>query len=165
MVEQSALRPQRRSRAIAMTPDEVDEFLTAERVCRLASIGSDGTPHVSPLWYVWHDQALWIYSIVRSQRWADITDRPTVSAVIDAGGAFGELRGVELIGNAEVVGEVPRVGQPCPELEDPERLLARKYNGQDTLIPDERHGWLRIRPTKVVSWDHRKSQRLSAPSG
>jgi hypothetical protein len=47
--------------------------------------------------------------------------------VIDAGQEFSELRGVELRGKAEIVGEVPRIGKPNPELDVPERLLADKY--------------------------------------
>lgn len=33
---------QRRGRAIAMTAAEVDEFLAAERACRVATSGKDG---------------------------------------------------------------------------------------------------------------------------
>ncbi len=35
-------RGQRRGRVIAMTAAEADEFLTAERTCRVATAGRDG---------------------------------------------------------------------------------------------------------------------------
>jgi hypothetical protein len=54
-----------------------------------------------------------------------------------------------------VVGEVPRTGEPVPDLETPERLFADKYAGGN-LRHDGRHAWLRIAPDKVVSWDFRK---------
>ena len=78
-----------------------------ERTCRLATLGPDG-PHVSPVWFTWHGGALWVYSLTRSQRWADLQRDPRVAAVIDGGEHYGELHGVEIEGQAAVVGPVPR---------------------------------------------------------
>ena len=138
-----------------MNDAERDAFLSAERTCRVASIGRDGSPHVTPLWFAWDGSALWLTSIVRSQRWADLRRDHRVSVIVDAGGPFTELRGVELRGGVEVVGEVPRTGEPVPELEVPERIFADKYAG-GRVHHDGRHAWLRLRPSKVVSWDFRK---------
>src|SRR5207245_5411788 len=110
-----------------MTARERDVFLAEQRVCRVGTVGPGPTPHVTPLWYVWDGQALWLYSILRSQRWVNLRRNPTVSVVIDAGQDYFELRGVELLGRAEPVGEQPRVGDPNPELADPERLFAERY--------------------------------------
>jgi hypothetical protein len=118
-------------------------------------MGSQG-PHVNPLWFVWHDDAIWLYSIVRSQRWVNVEKEPRVAVVVDAGEEYRELRGVELLGIAEPVGEVPRRGEANEKLVVPEQLLARKYVGSDTITYDLRHAWLRIAPTKIVSWDFRK---------
>jgi PPOX class probable F420-dependent enzyme len=150
------VKEQKRSRRVAMTPDEVDAFLTTERTCRVASTGADGRPHVTPLWFVWHGGALWLTSLVRSQRWTDLARDPRVAVVVDTGEQYGELRGVEITGTATAVGDVPRGAEPHPELAEPERLFARKYAGTDEFTPDGRHGWLRITPDKLVSWDFRK---------
>jgi hypothetical protein len=98
---------------------------------------------------------LWLTSIVASQRWTDLARDHRVSVVVDSGAAFTELRGVELRGVAEPVGEVPRTGEPAPELETPERLFAAKYAGGN-MRHDGRHAWLRVRPETIVSWDFRK---------
>ncbi|MBS1844729.1 MAG: pyridoxamine 5'-phosphate oxidase family protein, partial [Actinobacteria bacterium] len=102
-------RPQRRARRIAMSPAEVDEFLGAARTCRLASVGAAG-PHVTPLWFVWLEGALWMQSLTRSQRWTDLMRDPRVAVVVDDGEEYLELRGVELRGEVVTVGEIPRVG-------------------------------------------------------
>lgn len=151
------MREQRRARAIAMTPDEVDAFLAAERTCRVATTGPAG-PHNTPLWYAWHGRALWLTSLYRSQRWTDLQRDPRVAVVVDAGHDYGELRGVELRGRVEVVGEVPRVGEPHPELEAVEQLFADRYTG-GTFVNDRRHAWLRLVPEKLTSWDFRKISR------
>jgi PPOX class probable F420-dependent enzyme len=140
-----------------MTPAEVDSFLTAERTCRVASTGADGRPHVVPLWFVWDGAALWLTSLVRSRRWADLARDPRVAVVVDAGEQYDLLRGVEIAGTAGPVGPVPREDTgPVAELAEPERLFARKYAGIDEFTPDGRHAWLRVVPEKVVSWDFRK---------
>jgi len=149
------MEEQRRGRKTAMSPEERDAFLASERTCRVASVGGDGSPHVTPLWFAWDGTSLWLTSIVRSQRWADLERDDRVSVVVDAGTEFTELRGVEIRGRAEVVGEVPRTGAPVAALETPERLFAAKYAG-GRVHHDGRHAWLRITPSKIVSWDFRK---------
>jgi hypothetical protein len=148
-------KEQRRGRRIAMSPQELDVFLGEERMCRMATNSPDG-PHNSPLWFVWDGSAMWLNSIVKSQRWTNIERSSRVSVIVDAGHDFGELRGAELLGSLEQVGEVPRTEAPDPELTQPEQLWAAKYSGRDTFVPDGRHAWLRLTPDKVVSWDFRK---------
>ena len=148
---------QRRGRAIAMTAAEVDAFPADERTCRVATVGADGRPHVVPLWFVWDGAALWLNSLVRSQRWTDLERDPRVAVVVDTGTDFHQLRGVEISGDAVPVGEVPRGVAPDAELDGPERAFARKYGGADTFVPDGRHAWLRVAPHRLVSWDFRKS--------
>lgn len=138
-----------------MTDHERDAFLSTERTCRVASAGTGGAPHVTPLWFAWDGAHLWLTSVVRSQRWTDLQRDNRVSVVVDAGHDFMELRGVEIRGTAEAVGEVPRTGEPVAALETPERIYADKYaDGQ--IHHDGRHAWLRVTPEKIVSWDFRK---------
>lgn len=152
---------QRRGRSIAMTSAEADDFLAEQRTCRIATLSADG-PHVTPLWFVWDGTALWLHSIVMSQRWTDLTRDPRTAVIVDAGTEFGELRGVELRGRVSVVGDVPRTGGACPELVEPERLFARKYAGTDTMVFDGRHAWLRLEPDSITSWDFRKRPGVPA---
>jgi PPOX class probable F420-dependent enzyme len=131
---------------IAMSADELTSFLGEQRTCRFATTGPDG-PHVAPVWFVWDGQALWVYSLTRSQRWANLARDPRVAVVVDDGHHYHELRGVEVEGDAVMVGPVPRTGgedQPAPELAEPERLMAAKYfdpahqaaDGEGNLVAD-----------------------------
>ncbi|WP_432027206.1 pyridoxamine 5'-phosphate oxidase family protein [Streptomyces sp. 1222.5] len=147
---------QRRGRKIMMTPGELDEFLTAQRTCRVATVSADGAPHVSALWFAWDGTSLWLYSVVRSRRWAQLRRDPRVAVVVDSGEEYDQLRGVELGGRVEFVGEVPRTGELCAELDTAETLFARKNFGLDEMPHDGRHAWARLTPEKIVSWDFRK---------
>jgi len=157
------LKAQKRGVSIAMTPEERDAFLRSERVCRVASVGSDGGPHVTPLWFVWDGNHFWLNSIVKSQRWSDLQRLPKIAVVIDGGQEFFELHGVEIEGDVSIVGEVPRQETPNAELAPIELEFARKYRNGDSFHADGRHGWLRIQPTKITSWDFRKNPALRPP--
>lgn len=152
-------RQQRRGRVIAMNAEELTSFLGEQHTCRFATTGPDG-PHVAPVWFVWDGQAIWVYSLIRSQRWANVSRDPRVAVVVDDGHHYHELHGVEIEGQATVIGPVPRTGdEDSPELAEPERLMAAKYFGPE-MSYDDRHAWLRITPLKMVSWDFRKLATL-----
>jgi nitroimidazol reductase NimA-like FMN-containing flavoprotein (pyridoxamine 5'-phosphate oxidase superfamily) len=136
-------------RLLRLTPEELDELLATERTLHLATVGPDGTPHVAPMWFVWHDGALWLSSLRRSRRTRDLAAGSPVAACVDAGLDYGELRGAVLYGRPE-------------EATGDERLaaireaFARKYWG-GTWMPEVRsHVWLRMVPDRIVSWDFRK---------
>ena len=138
-----------------MTKDELDAFLGEQRTCRLGSVDGDGAPHVSPLWFVWDGSALWLWSLVKSQRWVNLTRDSRVSAVIDDGHEYGELRGVELLGRVTPVGDVPRAEPSHPDGAAAEQLWGDKY-ADGHFYSDGKHAWLRLDPDKIVSWDFRK---------
>ena len=152
-----------------MSAEELSAFLDEQHTCRFATTGPDG-PHVAPVWFVWDGQAIWVYSLTRSQRWANLSRDPRVAVVVDDGHHYHELHGVEIEGQATVVGPVPRTGDEGPaELAEPERLMAAKYfgpasptasGGGPDMTHDGRHAWLRITPLKRVSWDFRKLAAL-----
>jgi hypothetical protein len=152
------LKLQKRGARIAMTADERDAYLSHARTCRVGTTGADGAAHVSALWFVWDGEALWLNSVVKSQRWTNVLRDPRVSVLIDGGHEFSELNGVELIGRVEVVGEAPRTGEPNDALTSPESAFGQKYAGGQFTY-DGGHAWLKLVPEKIVSWDFRKMGR------
>jgi general stress protein 26 len=129
-----------------MTPDELEAFLVSERTVRVGTVSPDGEPHVAPLWFVWHDGAMFFNSLKRSRRSKDVEHGSRVAACVDGGESYGELRGAVLYGRVEDAGSVP----------DIRKMFGEKYwNGID--IPETRsHRWLVLRPEKIVSWDFAK---------
>ncbi len=151
----TGLQPQKRGKRLAMTAPERDGYLAQARTCRVATSGAGGAPHLSALWFVWDGDALWLNSIVKSQRWTNLMRDPRICVLVDDGHQFSELRGVELVGEVEVVGEVPRTGVSNDTLRAPERAFGDKY-ADGEFSYDGGHAWLRLVPEKIVSWDFRK---------
>jgi nitroimidazol reductase NimA-like FMN-containing flavoprotein (pyridoxamine 5'-phosphate oxidase superfamily) len=158
-------RSQRRGRSIAMTSDEMDEYLAHALVCRVATLTEAG-PHNVPLWFHWDGRSIWLYSIVRSQRWTDLERDPRVAVVVDGGEDWSMLHGVQVQGRARVRGEVPRTGGPADdELLAVEAAFHSKYRSHNPKYRDRpsapfefdgRHAWLCVEPEKLTSWDFRK---------
>ena len=157
------VREQRRGRAIAMTADEVDGYLREARTCRVGTIGADGSPHVSALWFVWDGAALWLNSLVKSQRWVNVVRSPRVERARgwrrrvhgaarrrDHGGCRGRGRGP-----AHRCARCRAGPARAPVRREVRRRSVRGQTGATR--------WLRVVPDKVVSWDFRKI--ASASSG
>jgi hypothetical protein len=152
----SDIAPQRRARRIAMSDEERDAFLGEQRVCRVASVDAAGNPHVTPLWFVWDGAHLWLNSIVRAQRHANLLRNPRIAVVVDAGNDYFDLRGVEFSGTVRAVGEQPRTDAQNAELQQVEAAFAAKYMGGAPYAADGKHGWLRVDPERQYTWDFRK---------
>lgn len=136
--------------ALRLTDEELRQFLARSRTLRIATVGEDGVPHVVPLWFVWHDGAIWLNSLARSERHAHLRAGRPVGLVIDDGERYEELRGVRMSGTPEVVPD------DDPVRVEAYRMFARKYFGVDELPNQRSYETVRIVPDEVASWDFRK---------
>lgn len=68
--------------------------LENERVGWLTTIAPDGTPQTSPVWFVWDDDIVTMYSL-ESARVRNIADRPRVSLNLDGNGLGGDIVVIE----------------------------------------------------------------------
>ena len=58
----------RRRDQIKMSDAEVAAFLREERTVICATIGTDGFPHLMPLWYVMRAEEPWSWTFAKSQK-------------------------------------------------------------------------------------------------
>jgi len=141
---------------IRMRAEEIEEFLAGRRVASLCSINHDGTIHAVAMWYGFMEGAMAFETKAKSQKVQNLRRNPTITCMVEDGTTYDQLRGVELVGRAEIV-------------DDPERLWAlgvsvwERYNGPYTeevkplveVMLHKRVG-VRVIVDRVVSWDHRK---------
>lgn len=141
---------------IRMDDDELEAFLGASSRARVATLSRDGSPHVVPITYVMLDGCLAFWADRDSQKVVNVRRDPRIACIVDDGVEFGELRGVELIGNGEILDDPDTNGR-----------VAEQFLGH---VPDEwkdaaRANLLELATQRVVvsvkavrstSWDHRK---------
>ena len=132
------------------------ELLEGARTLVLATIGPDGRPHVVPMWFVLDSAGLpLLTSYARSQKVLNIRRDPRVTALVEAGSSYGELRGAVIDGRCELIeGDAERTRAVM-------EAIGRRY-GADASPEAARPARqapkrvvLRIHPERVRSWDHR----------
>lgn len=146
---------------ITMTPEEREAFLAANRKVQVATVGPDGAPHLSTLFYALVGGRLAFWTYAASQKAVNLRRDPRVTCLVEDGEDYGELRGLMIRGTAQTSEdpeEVRRVGTAVTAAmtgaseEDLEAPGAREEI--------ERAGRKRvavlIREERISSWDHAK---------
>ena len=153
--------PLRRSQ-ITMSEAEVQTFYQEERVVTCATIGSTGRPHLMPLWYVVDGGLICGWTFGKSQKVKNLERSPRATLQVEAGrDRYAELRGVMTECDVEIL-------RDPASIEAIGLALARRYGGlpagaelsnearASVLKQAPKRVGLRFRPTRTVSWDHRK---------
>ncbi len=68
---------------VAMSKEEIDEFLSGRWIARLATNGKDGYPHIAPLWYYWDGECIYFALTRTRQSCKNLQRNPRCSVVID----------------------------------------------------------------------------------
>ncbi len=146
---------------IKMAPEEVDAFLAERRPLSMCSMGPDGSIHAVAMWYGFLEGAIAVETKAKAQKVQNLRRDPRLTCLFEDGDYYEELRGVELVGKAEIV-------------EDPDRLwelgvnvFERYYSPYteelrpfvETMLV--KRVVIKLHVDRTVSWDHRK---LGLPS-
>src|SRR3954467_8063807 len=94
---------------IKMSDAEVLAFFDEEKTVICATNGSDGFPHLMPLWYVVRDGALWSWTYAASQKVKNLERDPRATVQVEAGTEYQELRGVMFKCDVEVMRDTAQV--------------------------------------------------------
>jgi nitroimidazol reductase NimA-like FMN-containing flavoprotein (pyridoxamine 5'-phosphate oxidase superfamily) len=113
-----------------------------------------------PMWYgVEPDGAIVMTTFTKSQKIKNLERDPRVSLLVEAGEEYAELQGVVIYGDAELV---PATDQVVEILLTVTKRSGAVGQGNDEAVragvratASKRTG-IRVRPQRIVSWDHRK---------
>lgn len=90
---------------IVMSEAEIADFVNSSRTGTLATIGPDGQPHLTAMWYAVIDGEIWLETKAKSQKAVNLRRDPRVSFLLEDGDTYDTLRGVSFEGVAEIVEE------------------------------------------------------------
>lgn len=140
-----------------MSEAEISAFLAEAHSLQVATIGKDGAPHLTTVWFAVHDGAILFETYGKSQKVVNLQRDPRIAVLAEDGRTYDQLRGVSINGTAEVIED------------NPERtalmrvLIDHHFPGQDAQSLDkmaarmaEKRVVIRVKPDKIMSWDHRK---------
>ena len=135
-------------RKAARFSKKVAEFVRWERVCRVATTGAAGIPHVVPVCHALSGERIVFGSGNNARKVKNIAENPQVTVVIDAyAEAWSLLRGVMIQGRARVIERGPRFRRGRD-------LLYRKYPQypRDAALSPSDSVIVEVTPTHVFSW-------------
>ena len=150
--------PSRRDQ-IKLTDDEQHELIENERVVVVSSLGPRGWPHLMPLWYVPREGEIWIWTYAKSQKVKNLERDARATLLIETGIEYGELRGVQIEAEAELIRDLDQIVEYGME------MTVRYSEGIESVEGDAAAGLraqapkrvaIHFHPKRVASWDHRK---------
>ena len=141
---------------IVMSQDEIEDFVASSRGGAVATVGADGQPHLTAMWYGVVDGEIWFETKAKSQKAVNLRRDPRITFLLEDGDTYDTLRGVSFEGTAEIV-------------EDPEAIFRlgvsvwERYTGPYTddakpaveMMMNKRIA-IRLVVKRTRSWDHRK---------
>ena len=148
--------PKRRDQ-IRMTNEELWKFVEERKSLQVATLGADGAPHLTTLWFAVVDGEIVFETFTKSQKIVNLRRDPRIAVLVEDGERYDQLRGVSIRGRAELHSD-PEVVHPYalavmkrnqPEIPvDALEKVAQKMAAKRTAVV--------VKPEKIVSWDHRK---------
>jgi len=146
---------------VTMSDGEVQALLAENLKVQIACNGHEGTPHLSTLFYVLHEGEIAFWTYGRSQKIRNLERDPRVSALVEDGVDYFELRGASITGTAEIVRERERIleigSAVATRMLNAESFEALGDFGRETV---EKQATKRVavivHAEHVATWDHRK---------
>jgi PPOX class probable F420-dependent enzyme len=143
---------------VQMTPEEIEAFLQEGRTANIATMGPNGRPHLTALWYVPRGDVLETWTYAKSQKAVNLRRLPQATILVETGDSYEKLRGVSLECDVELVTDpekIALIGQQLMHRYSPNQQVATAGSQFVRAQAPKRVG-LVCRPTKIVSWDHSK---------
>lgn len=139
-----------------MSAAEVAAFLDEQMVMQCATNGPRGFPHLVALWFVAGDDELRSWTYAKSQKAKNLERDPRATVGIEDGVQYHELRGVMFECDVELERDPASVEQFGLELFS--RYAGELNDDIRAMVANQaqKRVGLTFRPTRTVSWDHRK---------
>jgi PPOX class probable F420-dependent enzyme len=152
---------------IVMSEDEVAAFLDQSRVATMATIGPGGLPHLVAMWYGLIDGKLYFETKAKSQKAVNVRRDPRIVCSIEAGDSYDQLRGVSIEGTAVIIDDTESNEYWAAGIS-----VFERYQGEYTEemrpfveVMMNKRVVVRVEPTRIRSWDHRKLGMDPMPAG
>ncbi|WP_028653517.1 pyridoxamine 5'-phosphate oxidase family protein [Nocardioides halotolerans] len=139
--------------SIVMDGAEVSNLVHECRTATVATIGRDGLPHLTALWFAIEDERVVFLTKTRSQKVANLRRDPRLSVLMEAGTEYDQLRGAVLEGSATLDEDPGRLRQVAVAIR---HRYAEADVAEDVESSIRKRVAISVEVARVRSWDHRK---------
>jgi PPOX class probable F420-dependent enzyme len=146
---------------VKMSDQEVTDFLAENLKVQVASLGPDGAPHLTTLFYIVRDGRIAFWTYARSQKIRNLERDPRLSALVEGGNDYFELRGVSVNGRAEIIRDYDGIfsigSEVATRMVGADSFEALGDFGRETVEKQaQKRVAVVVHPDHVATWDHRK---------
>lgn len=128
-----------------------DEFLKSQKILHLTTIGSNKTPHIVPVWYMYSSKKIYIGTNTRTQKAKNVKKNNKVAFCVDMG-VNSPIYGVMGQGIAEIILEDVKVKQIA------KKILVRYFKSMQNKsaieLLDDTNCIIQIIPEKLSVWSY-----------
>ena len=141
---------------IRMSEDEALAFLRAHRRLQVATLNSDGSAHLSTVWYAMHEVAPCFVTYTKTQKIVNLRRDPRITVSVDTGDDYESLQGVVVYGLARLLTDLDALPylRQIVGARDHQATVA-EIEQQSIALADKRTVVV-VQRQRMVSWDHRK---------
>ena len=129
-----------------------DEFLKIQKILRLSTIDKSNFPHITPVWYMFNDEKIYIGTNTKNQKIKNIEKNNHVSFCVDVGVNSPDIYGVMGQGIANIILEIPKVRTIA------EKILLKYFktleNKSAKELLEDTDCIIEIIPQKYSKWDY-----------
>lgn len=122
--------------------------LESDRIAWMTTIRSNGTPQVSPIWFIWDGEEFLIYSR-ETARVDNLADQPRVSLNLDGDGQGGDIVVIE--GTARIDRSLPSAADNAVYLTKYQPVMD-DYGWTAQWFAEQYSAPIRVTPTKYRYW-------------
>lgn len=152
---------------IAMSEEEIRNYLREGHTMTLVTNGHRGYPHAVAMFYALdEDLTVRLATYASSQKVKNIERDPRVTLLVETGTAYSELRGVMIEGSASISTNTERTvatmveanavtGSPLPDVDQIPDDVKQRMAGKRVLVS--------VKPDRILSWDHGKLPSSKTP--
>lgn len=144
--------------SVRMTETEIQDLLADSPKVQIATINRDGSPHLTTLFFAMQDGRIAFWTYASSQKVKNLERDLRISALVEDGLDYSELRGVSINGVAELVTDPARIRAiglaVAAGMAGGADIGAAGREGIERQVP-KRVGVI-VTPQRIASWDHRK---------
>ena len=129
-----------------------DEFLKIQKILRLSTIDKSNFPHITPVWYMFNDEKIYIGTNTKNQKIKNIEKNNHVSFCVDVGVNSPDIYGVMGQGIANIILEIPKVRTIA------EKILLKYFktleNKSAKELLEDTNCIIEIIPQKYSEWNY-----------
>ncbi len=131
-------------------PDKAIRRLQDDRLVWLTTVGPDGTPQTSLVWFLWDGTEVLVYSGGDKPKVRNIVERPRVSLAFNSNDVGGDV--TVLTGDARISASDPPVHEHGPYLARYGSWITDRLRLSPEQFTERYDTAIRIQPTSVRSW-------------